>query len=271
MSARIARLRVMILGGTADGRALAERLAPREDVQAISSLAGRTLQPLLPEGDVRIGGFGGTDGLAQELRNRSIDVVIDATHPFASRMHRNAADACGRLGLPLVALVRPAWDPQPGDVRHDAQDVAEAAVLAPALGTRIFLTIGRQEIAPFAGCADRFFLVRSIDAPDVELPPHHALHMQRGPFTLDDETALLRRYAIDLLVTKNSGGNATEPKLVAARTLGIPVLMVRRPERPPSEVVPSARAAVAWIDAFLRERRRPVGVERGTTTERALV
>lgn len=256
MNGRIARLRVLILGGTADARVLAERLAPREDIQAISSLAGRTMQPNMPEGDVRIGGFGGAHGLAAELRARSIDVVIDATHPFASRMHRNAAEACSTLGLPLIALVRPAWTAQAGDVWHDAEDVAAAAAMAPKLGKRIFLTIGRQEIAPFASCADRFFLVRSIDRPDVALPPDHALLLQRGPFTLADETALLAGYEIDLLVTKNSGGNMTEPKLVAARTLGIPVVMVQRPARDTGETAAGVNATIARLDAILRERKR---------------
>lgn len=254
MTRRIARLRILVLGGTADARLLADRLAPREDVQVISSLAGRTAQPLLPEGDVRIGGFGGVDGLAQELRARSVDLVIDATHPFASRMHRSAVDACERLGMPFFAVVRPAWEAQDRDVWHDAEDIADAAARAPRLGKRIFLTIGRQEIAPFATCTDRFFLVRSIDAPDVTLPRDHVLHLQRGPFTLEDETELLRAHEIDLLVTKNSGGNATEPKLLAARALGIPVLMVQRPVRPESDTVPSARAAIARIDELLRKR-----------------
>ena len=223
---------VLVLGGTSDARELATALARDVSLRAISSLAGRTAMRVLPVGDVRIGGFGGVDGLVAYLRSERIAAVVDATHPFAARMSANAVAACARARVPLVALVRPAWIARPGDRFLDVPDVTSAARVAAEIGRRIFVTVGRQELAPFAAIRDRFVLVRSIDAPDTRaLPPGAEVVLARGPFAYADELALCSRYAIDCIVAKNSGGDATAAKLDAARTLGIPVVMIARPPR----------------------------------------
>jgi len=241
------RVRVLILGGTTEGAALAIHCATMPGVDIVSSLAGRVRELARPPGAVRVGGFGGTAGLAAYLEAERIDGVVDATHPFAARISAHAAQACAASRLPLLALVRPPWRAMSGDRWHDVADMSHAATLAPALGARVFLTVGRQELAPFAACADRWFLIRIIDAPTVPLPPQHTLLRARGPFAHDEEEALLRDHAVDVLVSKNSGGDATYPKIEAARNLGIPVVMVQRPPRPPVPYVESVAEAVAWI------------------------
>ena len=240
----IARETVLVLGGTQDARALAGMLSRVASLRVVSSLAGRTVAPVLPPGDVRVGGFGGVDGLVAYLRSEGIAAVVDATHPFAARMSANAVAACAHAHVPLVVLERPPWQARPGDRFIDVPDVAAAAEVAGAVGWRIFVTVGRQELAPFARLVDRFVLVRAIDAPDpASLPPQSEVVLARGPFTLADETALLRAYAIDCLVAKNSGGSATRAKLDAARALGIPVVLVARPSRG----ISASRATVAEV------------------------
>jgi precorrin-6A/cobalt-precorrin-6A reductase len=203
------------------------------DVRTIASFAGRTEHPKLPPNTMtRIGGFGGIEGLCAYLAAQNIAVVVDAVHPYAKRMHHHAAAACERLGLPLLGFARPAWSPQPGDLWHDTPDFTTAAEIASKLGRRIFLTIGRQELAPFATYEDRWFLIRSIDAPTQPLPPQRHLRLQRGPFSREQELALLREHRVDLIVSKNSGGSATFAKIEAARLLGIPIVMIRRPVLP---------------------------------------
>jgi len=227
---------ILILGGTGEARELAAR------VPAISSLAGRVSAPRLPEGEVRVGGFGGVDGLAQWLRDNDIHAVVDATHPFARQITANACEACARIGVPFLILRRPGFPPQPGWRWVDS--VAEAARNLP--GERVFLTTGRQDLAEFAGCA-QWFLARMVDPPEPPLPQRIEVLLSRGPFTVDGELELLRQHRIDVLVTKDSGGDMTSAKLEAARQLGIPVVIVRRPPLPPAETVTTVGAAISWL------------------------
>lgn len=236
-------MRLLILGGTAEARLLAAELAA--DVAVTSSLAGRTRDPRLPVGDVRIGGFGGVSALARTLAD--FDAVVDATHPFAEQITANAAAAAGIAGVPLLVLRRPGWTPEPGDGWHLVETLAEAAELLPSLGSRPFLTIGRQELSAFARLR-LWCLVRTVDPPGPVVPPRMHLVLARGPFTLDGERALLREHRIDVLVTKDSGGEATAPKLAAARELGIPVVVQRRPALPDGvAVVGTVAEAAGWV------------------------
>jgi precorrin-6A/cobalt-precorrin-6A reductase len=244
-------LRLLILGGSAEAAILANRLAERVDIHVISSLAGRVENPKVPMGEVRIGGFGGVDGLRAYLTEQAIDVVVDATHPFAVQISRNAAEACPLAGVPLLALNRPAWSRVDGDLWCEVPDAAAAAALVERLGKRIFLTLGRQELAPFAECSESWFLIRCIDMPKEVLPPNREIVLSRGPFTLAAETSLLRDRNIDVLVSKNSGGSATYSKIVAARSLGIPVVMITRPTRPKSLIAQSVEEVLLWISALL--------------------
>ncbi|MFE3096094.1 cobalt-precorrin-6A reductase [Streptomyces sp. NPDC059248] len=243
-------MHVLILGGTTEARRLAGLLAAGEvpGARVTSSLAGRVAAPRLPPGEVRIGGFGGADGLADWLRTHAVDLLVDATHPFAGTISFNAAAAAASAGVPLLALRRPGWDPVPGDDWHEAGSLDEAAGLLPGLGRRIFLTTGRMGLAAFAHQDDLWFLVRSVDAPGTPRPARTEVLLDRGPFTLDGERAVLRAHRIDVLVTKDSGGEATAPKLTAARDAGLPVVVVRRPPVPDGvPVVPGPEAATRWI------------------------
>ncbi|WP_328619956.1 cobalt-precorrin-6A reductase [Streptomyces sp. NBC_00354] len=239
---------VLILGGTTEARRLAEALAHDPSYRVTTSLAGRVAAPVLPPGEVRIGGFGGPEGLAAWITAHRVTHLVDATHPFAERMSFNAARAAALSGVPLLALRRPGWSPGPGDDWHFADSLAEAAAALPELGGRAFLTTGRMGLHTFAHLADTWFLVRSVDPPDAPVPPGLEILLDRGPFTLDGERELLARHRIDVLVTKDSGGSATAPKLTAAREAGIPVLVVRRPPVP--EGVAEAEcleAALEWL------------------------
>lgn len=227
---------ILILGGTGEARELASR------VPAVSSLAGRVSNPALPAGEVRIGGFGGVDGLAQWLRDNDVSAVVDATHPFARQITANAFEACERVGVPLLILRRPGFTPQPG--WHWVDGVADAARDLP--GSRVFLTTGRQELAEFAACP-HWFLARMVEPPEPPMPHRIEVLLSRGPFTVDGELELMRSREIDVLVTKDSGGSMTSAKLEAARQLGVPVVIVRRPPLPPAEVVAGVDAAVSWL------------------------
>jgi precorrin-6A/cobalt-precorrin-6A reductase len=320
--------RVLVLGGTAEGRALASACAVLPGLEVISSLAGRTSAPLLPAGEVRIGGFGGVEGLVRYLGDGAIDAVVDATHPFAATMTAHAAEAAARSGVPLVVLRRPGWTEQAGDDWRRVPSLAAAAALlsrplsasfsAPlsgpvpgsssgpvpgslsgpvpgsssgpvpgspsgpvseslsvplsgpvsgllsgpssasraALGERVFLTTGRQSIAAFAGVDACWFLSRSVEPPTPPMPARLEVLLDRGPFTVDSERALLAAHRIDVLVTKDSGG--ATGKLDAARAAGIPVVMVDRPPLPPAvESVATVEGALSWLtDLFPLERRR---------------
>ncbi|SPM32195.1 Precorrin-6x reductase [Mycobacterium terramassiliense] len=240
-------MRVLLLGGTSEARALAQTLHPTVDI--VSSLAGRVPDPALPVGPVRIGGFGGVDGLRRWLRDERIDAVVDATHPFAATMTAHAADVCTELGIPHLVLARPAW--APGDAIVVASDVEAAETVAKQHYSRVFLTTGRSGVTAFAG-SDAWFLIRAVTAPDPALlPRHHRLVLSRGPYRYDSELSLLRRHRIDVLVTKNSGGAMTRPKLDAAAAQGIPVVMVARPPLPPGvTAVGTVDEAANWVAAL---------------------
>lgn len=240
--------RVLILGGTTEALALAEACAARPHLEVLSSLAGRTRAPTLPSGEVRFGGFGGTEGLARFLIERGIDRLIDATHPFAMRIGAHAEEACRRTQVPRLRLLRPPWQREPDDRWIEVADLAEAARRLPSLGRRAFLTVGHRDLEAFTEL-DLWFLVRTIEPPKAALPLVRAHWLGgRGPFAVEDELQLLRTHEIDVLVTKASGGDATYAKLVAARRLGLPVVMIRRPPPPPGAVVASVDAALAWLD-----------------------
>ncbi|MFD9166046.1 cobalt-precorrin-6A reductase [Streptomyces sp. NPDC059558] len=237
---------VLILGGTTEARLLAEALASDPSVHVTTSLAGRVASPALPPGDTRIGGFGGIAGLAAWIVAHDVTRVVDATHPFAEQMSFHASEAEALTGVPLLALRRPGWTPQPADDWTFVDSLADAAALLPGFGNRAFLTTGRMGLHTFAHLTDTWFLVRSVDPPAAPVPPRLEVLLARGPFTLEDERELLARHRIDVLVTKDSGGSATAPKLTAAREAGIPVLVVRRPPVP--QGVPEADSVDAVLD-----------------------
>ncbi|MFJ4971933.1 cobalt-precorrin-6A reductase [Streptomyces sp. NPDC088755] len=239
---------VLVLGGTTEARLLAERLVAEPGVRVTTSLAGRVAAPRLPPGDVRVGGFGGSGGLAEWVRAHRVDALVDATHPFAAAMSRNAAEAAAQAHVPLLALRRPGWVAQDGDRWHSVASLAEAAELLPTLGERVFLTTGRMGLAAFTELDALWFLVRSVDPPEPPCPARTEVLLDRGPFSLEGERELIRRHRLDVLVTKDSGGDATAPKLTAAREARIPVVVVRRPPVP--EGVPVAATtdeAVGWV------------------------
>ena len=239
-------MRILLLGGTAEGRELAARLHPHVDV--ISSLAGRVPDPALPIGAVRIGGFGGVDGLRDWLHDERVDAVVDATHPFAATMTAHAAQVCRELAVPHLVLARPAWDP--GGAIVVPSDTGAAEAVAEQRFSRVFLTTGRSGVKAFAA-SDAWFLIRAVTAPDTDLPRHHELVLSRGPYRYDDELALLAEHRIDALVTKNSGGDMTRPKLDAAAALQIPVVMVARPALPEGATsVGTVQEAADWVVAI---------------------
>jgi precorrin-6A/cobalt-precorrin-6A reductase len=245
-------VRVLILGGTGEARALAAELAGRPGVAVMSSLAGRVSDPALPVGAVRIGGFGGVAGLVEYLAG--VDVLVDATHPFAATISAHAAQASAETGRPLLALRRPGWAPQPGDRWRRVPDIgaAAAAVAAAVPAGCVFVTTGRRDLAAFAGDSGHDYLVRTVDPPSGPTPPRMTLLLDRGPYTVEGEAALMREHAVTVLVTKDSGGEMTRAKLVAARERGIPVVMV---DRPPLEVGVPAVATVAEAMQWLDRRR----------------
>ncbi|MEV0481972.1 cobalt-precorrin-6A reductase [Streptomyces sp. NPDC050508] len=224
---------ILILGGTTEARELAAELAARpSEVRVTTSLAGRVSRPGALAGDVRIGGFGGAEGLAEWLREHRVDAVVDATHPFAESITANAARAAAATGLPVVVLRRPGWQPGPEDHWHMVASLPEAAEALPGLGRRVLLTTGRLGLAAFAHLPQLHFVVRSVEPPAPPMPPDTEVLLARGPFTVADEAALLREHRIDVVVTKDSGGPATSAKLTAAREAGVPVVVVRRPPLP---------------------------------------
>ncbi|MCQ8241287.1 cobalt-precorrin-6A reductase [Acetobacteraceae bacterium KSS12] len=244
---------MLILGGTTEANALVSALGAHSGWRPVLSLAGVTRSPRLPAAEVRIGGFGGADGLEGWLREHGMRAVVDATHPFAVRISANARESCRRLALPMLRIERPAWQPIAGDDWHDASDMMAAAALLGDRPRRVLLTVGRKDLLPFRRRGLHRYLVRSVDPPPPELLPEGAAVLAaRGPFTLDGERQLLRAEGIEWLVTKNAGGIAVSAKLQAARELGIPVAMVRRPD-PPSAgacdlpAVPDWRDALSWL------------------------
>jgi precorrin-6A/cobalt-precorrin-6A reductase len=238
---------VLLLGGTGEARALAARLYP--DIDVISSLAGRVPDPALPVGPVRIGGFGGADGLRQWLQDNQIDTVVDATHPYAATITATAARVCRELGMAHLVLARPAWSTDGATVVASDRDASDH--VAREGFERIFLTTGRSGTQAFVG-SRAWFLIRAVTTPDLAtLPQRHRVLLSRGPYHLEGESALLSEHHIDVLITKNSGGAMTRPKLDAAAALGIPVLMIDRPALPAGV---DRVGAVAEADAWVRTR-----------------
>jgi precorrin-6A/cobalt-precorrin-6A reductase len=243
-------LRILILGGTTQASELARALASRADIEPLLSLAGRTQNPAPAPIPCRIGGFGGADGLTAFLRAGRYDALIDATHPFAARISANARAASGASGVPLLVFSRPPWTPDEKDQWREVATMAEAVAALGDAPRRVFLTQGRLQLAAFAAAPQHFYLVRAIDQPEeLALLPHHKFISARGPFTLEGERALMRSEAIQILVSKNSGGGATAAKLVAARELDIPVILVARPSAESAEEAASLDDALGWIEA----------------------
>jgi precorrin-6A/cobalt-precorrin-6A reductase len=258
---------VLILGGTAEARQLAGRLADslagRADLAVVLSLAGRTAAPAAQPVPVRIGGFGGAAGLAQYLSMQRIDALIDATHPYAAQISANAAQAVAQTGTPFLALKRPPWTAVVGDDWREVAGVEEAVAALGAAPRRVFLALGRNELAPFTAAPQHHYLVRSVDPVEPPLAvPDAAYITARGPFAAADERALLERHRIDVVVGKNSGGTATYGKIAAARALRLPVILLRRPQTSAVPAVETVDAAVAWLDATLRDHATS-GVARG--------
>jgi precorrin-6A/cobalt-precorrin-6A reductase len=250
---------ILILGGTTEARRLAERLAGRSDLAVTLSLAGRTASPAPLPVPVRIGGFGGVEGLASHLAAERVSVLIDATHPYAAVISAHAAQAARLAGVPLIAFRRPAWTPVEGDRWTCVADAAEAAhALGPA-PRRVFLALGRKEIAPFEAAPQHHYLVRSVDKVEPPLAaPHASYILARGPFSESDDRALLVAHGIDVIVSKNSGGSATYGKIAAARTLSLPVILLRRPTLPDVQTADTVEAALAFIDHALAPAARGV-------------
>jgi precorrin-6A/cobalt-precorrin-6A reductase len=250
---------ILILGGTSEARHLAERLARRSDLKVVLSLAGRTARPATQPVPVRVGGFGGPGGLTAYLAAQHIHTLIDATHPYAATMAANAAEAAMRAGVPIVALRRAAWTAAAGDHWTEGADVDAAIGALGVAPRRVFLAIGRQEVGAFAAAPQHHYVIRSVDPVEPPLKvPYAAYIVARGPFTEDDERALLQDNRIESVVAKNSGGQATYGKIAAARALGLPVIMLRRPTLPKVRSVETVQDAVVWLDHVLLS-----GAERG--------
>jgi precorrin-6A/cobalt-precorrin-6A reductase len=238
--------RALILGGTADASLLAAAIA-RANIDAIYSYGGRTRAPADQPLPTRIGGFGGVSGLADYIRRESITHVIDATHPFAAEMSRNAVEACAETGAPLIALERAPWTKAPGDDWFEVVDVNAAVTALPETPANIFLAIGRQHIAPFATKPQHTYTLRFVDPPEAPLPLAADVIVSRGPFTLDGELEMLCTRGIAWIVARNSGGDGARAKIDAARMLGLPVIMISRPCLPERLRVESVAGIMQWL------------------------
>jgi precorrin-6A/cobalt-precorrin-6A reductase len=241
--------RILILGGTTEARMLAERLAGRRDLDVTLSLAGRTASPGRQPVPVRNGGFGGAAGLADYLSGQRVGVLVDATHPFANRISANALVAAQQTHVPLVVLQRPSWTPVAGDRWTEVGDVRAAVRALGGPSRRVFVTLGRNDLLPLTDAPQHHYLIRSVDPVDPPLRLPHASYLtDRGPFAEADEHRLMRAHAIDVVIAKNSGGNATYGKIAAARALGIGVVMLRRPASTTAPAVATVDDAIAWLD-----------------------
>jgi precorrin-6A/cobalt-precorrin-6A reductase len=244
--------RILILGGTAEARQLAGRLAGRASLEITLSLAGRTAWPAAQPVPVRVGGFGGPDGLAKYLVGERIDALIDATHPYANVISANAVAAARRSGVPSIALRRPPWIAVPGDRWIEVSDVREAVRTIGQTPRRVFVALGRNELEPFREAPQHYYLIRSVDPVDPPLPlPHVGYVTGRGPFSEADDRELMVEHRIDVVVAKNSGGTATYGKIAAARMLGVDVVILRRPPAPACAAVATIEDAIVWLDHAL--------------------
>ncbi len=241
---------LLILGGTQEAAELAKKAANLPHIEVKLSLAGRTSQAVASQNS-RVGGFGGVVGLIEYLKEEKIDLIIDATHSFAAKISHNAAYSAEHLGLPFLMLVRAKWESVIGDKWIEVENIQAAAAILPDFAKRVFLTIGRQEVTAFSQVENIWFLMRMIEkpSPDIVLPKGLVL-LKRGPFNKDLEKQLLKKYNIDTIVSKNSGGDATYGKIIAARELGIKVVMVKRPMLPQGERVEDVESALRWIEEF---------------------
>jgi len=256
-------MRVLILGGTTEASALARLLAGDLRFEATLSLAGRTSKPKPQPIATRLGGFGGVDGLAGFVSECGIEAVIDATHPYADQISANAVAACKRTGVPLASLVRAAWTPRQGDAWQGVPTTEAAAEALGPTSRRVFLSLGRQELHLFVAAPQHHYLARLIEPPQqTSLPPDLVLLQQRGPFDHAAELRLFKDEKIDVIISKNSGGSATYPKIEAARELRLPVIMIARPDKPAGHVVTSPEDAVAWLAHAPAHGRAP-GSPRG--------
>lgn len=239
---------ILILGGTTEASALAGALARRGD-RAVLSYAGRVAQPKAQPVPTRIGGFGGAAGLVDYLREERVTHLVDATHPFAARMSGNAVDAAARAGIPLIALTRPAWAEEPGDEWRHVPDIPAAVASLAGPRRAVMLALGRMHVGAFAAQPHHRYLLRFVDMPAVvpELPDHR-LVVDRGPFDIEGDVALMRHHSIDLVVCKNAGGTGAQAKLIAARRLGVPVVMIDRPVLPARAEVHTVADVLRWID-----------------------
>ena len=245
-------MKVLILGGTIEARALAETLGPRAAFAVTVSLAGRTAEPLPQAAPVRSGGFGGAEGLARYLGAEKIDVLIDATHPYAAAISANAARAAASADVKLIALRRPPWRKVAGDDWIEVEDVEAAVQALGQAPKRVFLALGRNELRPFAAAPQHFYLIRSVDPVDPPLAVPHATYIAaRGPFSASEDRDLLQNHAIEAIVAKNSGGEATYGKIEAARALGLPVIMLKRPVLPEVASVATVDEVLAALDHAL--------------------
>jgi precorrin-6A/cobalt-precorrin-6A reductase len=239
--------RVLLLGGTTEASHMALALAATR-INGVFSYAGRTTIPSAQPIQTRIGGFGGVAGLAAYLRTEAITHVIDATHPFAVQMSRNAVAACAETGVPLLALERPPWIREAGDDWESVPDPNAALAALPKSPARVFLAIGKQSVATFAARPEHHYLLRLVDPPAAPLPlPSADIVLARGPFNLADDLALLRHHRIELIIAKNSGGAGARAKLDAARTLRLRVLMIERPIPPDRPVAAAVEQVLAWL------------------------
>lgn len=245
-------MKILILGGTTEARALAGALAGRDEFAVTLSLAGRTAKPLPQSVPTRIGGFGGVEGLADYLRQEGVEALVDATHPYAAIISANAARAAEHAKVPLLALRRPAWAKVDGDQWIEVATMRDAVEALGKVPRRVFLAMGRKEIEPFTAAPEHVYLVRSVDPVDPPLAVPHAIYLTaRGPFSVAEDRALLTRHNIDVVVAKNSGGDASYGKIGAARALHLPVVLLKRPALPDAETVETVDDVLAWLDHAL--------------------
>ncbi|MEP2714964.1 cobalt-precorrin-6A reductase [Pseudophaeobacter sp.] len=239
--------RILVLGGTTEASKLARVLAEAE-IDAVFSYAGRTAQPVQQPLPVRVGGFGGTAGLVEYLAEDGISHVVDATHPFAAQMSRNVVEACAQAGVPLCAFERPPWQAGPEDAWLQVANIEAAVAALPDAPARVFLAIGKQNLAAFAAKPQHHYLLRLVDAPEADLPlPDCSVEIARGPFDEAGDLALMQHYGITHVVSKNAGGRGASAKLAAARSLGLPVVMIDRPRVPPRTTYGDLAEVMGWL------------------------